>query len=422
MVGADLAELSKLVSRLNGPDRQQLTTTLNEMNAAVQDSADWWVSEYGDRFRHDFDAYVTKTQDSLRQMLAQAARITGQNLGAIATATGNGSGQSSAAGGGQLELTADTLSTGSLTNSLAADSAADGSDTQGSAGAAVFARATQEFLEGDAAAYAGFAQLESRAISAFTTATKSLWNSPAALHEHVFGGGSRGNRPPHGPEFNTSSEDEYAKISYDFLQDAARKGYPAKVEGNTFIVYDQATKTFAVYRDDGGVRSIYKLTTNPTKFTDSAGRLAQPGELDGVAAKAAATVDDTSWLAKAGRLADTPIGRIGGKAMTGLAVAGDLLTIADPSPDALGGPDTERIMAAANLAAMVVTAGPVAGLLTANAALDWIPGVGEVVLAATALYFVGDLVYENRQAIGHALSWAGHESAHIASGIFHDIF
>jgi hypothetical protein len=93
MVGADLAELSKLVTRLGGPDRQQLTSTLNEMNSAVQDSGDYWVSEYGDRFRGDFASFVARTQDRLDQVLDQAARVTGQNLDAIATATGEDAGQ-----------------------------------------------------------------------------------------------------------------------------------------------------------------------------------------------------------------------------------------------------------------------------------------------------------------------------------------
>jgi uncharacterized protein YukE len=406
MVGADLAELSKLVSRLNGQDRQQLTTTLNEMNAAIQDSAAWWVGEYGDRFRQDFNSYVTKTQDTLNQMLAQAARATGQNLSAIATATGNGSGQPNGTGGGPVELTAISLTADSLTadaptGNVAGDS---GSGTD----------ATREFLEADAAAYAPFFQLEQRATAVFTTVVKTkLWGSPAKLANHV---------SDHASEFGLNSEDAYARKSFDFLQEAARNGYPAKLEGDTYIMYDAKTITFGAYRNDGMVRSVYKLLTNPTKFSDSNGTLAQPGDLKAVAGKAAETVDDSSWLAKAGRLADTPAGRIGGKVFTGLAVAGDLLTIADPSPDALGGPTMERVMAAGNLAAMAVTAAPVAELLAANAALDWVPGVGEVVLAATAVYFVGDLIYENRQAIGHALSWAGNGLAHVSARVWDDIF
>jgi hypothetical protein len=408
MVGADLAELSKLVSWLNSQGRQQLTTTLNEMNAAVQDSAAWWVGDYGDKFRQNFSGYVTKTQDSLNQMLAQAARATGQNLSAIATATGNSSGQRNGSSGGQIELTAVSLTADSLT----ADAPAG--NTAGDNGSGIFSNDTREFLEADAAAYAPFFQLDQRATAAFTTVVKTkLWGSPTKLANHV---------SDHASEFDLNGEDAYARKSFDFLQEAARNGYPAKLEGDTYITYDAKTITFGAYRNDGMVRSVYKLLTNPTKFTDSNGAAAQPGDLKAVAGKAAETVDDSSWLAKAGRLADTPVGRIGGKAFTGLAVAGDLLTIADPSPDALGGPTTERVMAAGNLAAMAVTMAPVADLLAANAALDWVPGVGEVVLAATALYFVGDLVYENRQAIGHALSWLGDGSAHVAARVWDDIF
>lgn len=35
-------------------------------------------------------------------------------------------------------------------------------------------------------------------------------------------------------------------------------------------------------------------------------------------------------------------------------------------------------------------------------------------MAATALYFVGDLIYANRAAIGHALSWTGHGIVELA--------
>jgi hypothetical protein len=81
----------------------------------------------------------------------------------------------------------------------------------------------------------------------------------------------------------------------------------------------------------------------------------------------------------------------------------------------LGGRDRGELAAA--LDAMAVTAGPVAGLLAANAAVDWVPVAGEVVLAGTALYFAGDLIYENREAIGHALSWTGHETVHVAGDV-----
>jgi hypothetical protein len=43
------------------------------------------------------------------------------------------------------------------------------------------------------------------------------------------------------------------------------------------------------------------------------------------------------------------------------------------------------------------------------------------VLAGTALYFAGDLIYENREAIGHALSWTGHETVHVAGDVVHGL-
>jgi hypothetical protein len=398
LVGADLAELSKLVASLNGPDRQQLTTTMNGMNTAVQESADWWVSEYGDRFRRDFASYVAKTQDSLDQVLAQAARVTGQNLSAIAAATGEGSADQASTG----TLT-DTLSPVSLTaDSLAAQSAAKDEASGGGW------RAAQMTLEADAAA---FSALRVPNIE-FIDATKGLWTSPKAFLKHV---------SKHSAEFDLDgTQADYAKLSYDWLQKAAKDSYPAKIEGDVLVVCDNKlpVKTFGVYGKDGKAISIYKLIQQPNKFNDSTGTPAQSGELEAVAAKSSEMVDDTSWLAKAGRIME-PVSDTVGKVMGPLAVAGDVLTIADPSPHALGGPDTERIMAAANLTAMAVTAAPVAELLAANAALDWIPGVGEVMLAATAVYFVGDLIYENRQAIGHALSWAGNQTAKLSSDAYH---
>jgi hypothetical protein len=427
VVGADLAELNKLVSTLNGPDRQQLTSSLNEMNGAIQDSKDYWVSDYGDKFRRDFSTYVARTQERLDQVLAQAARVTGQNLSAIAAATGEGSGPDS--GGGQFELTADVVALPS-----ASSAAADGPG---------------EVLQGVAAAY-GIAEPSRAAIQDFYQATTGLWQGTThhgtqwtgeqVLHDHNAGGPSRPNGPPHGPDFDVSSDGEYAKTAYQFLQDAAAKGYDIKGTGTVgsanrvLRVYDPATNTFGSYRNDGTVKTFFKPSQPNYWSNPSNGTTATPAELQGVADRSAALVDqDSSWLGKAGRLLDTtplsrlgqwmetPAGRVGGKIMGGLAVAGDLLTIVDPSPDALGGPDMERAMAAANLGAMVVTAGPVEALLAANS-LDVIPGVGEVVLAATAIYFVSDLVYENRKAIGHALSWAGHETLHLGSDLLHDIF
>src|SRR6266566_8528080 len=106
IAGADLTELSGLVTRLAGQDRQALTAALDKMNVVVQDSATWWVGEYADRFRRDFAGFVTTTHRGLDQMLLQAAVVTRQNLGAIASATGAGRWQQGPANGGQLVLAA----------------------------------------------------------------------------------------------------------------------------------------------------------------------------------------------------------------------------------------------------------------------------------------------------------------------------
>jgi len=155
-------------------------------------------------------------------------------------------------------------------------------------------------------------------------------------------------------------------------------------------VYDPATNTFGAYAADGTTRTFFK-----------------PG--NGMA----------YWNTQPG---SAPTGTQLTDAVNGAnALEADVFTIADPSPKALGGANLERTMAVANLGAMALTAAPVAELLAVNAATDWIPGVGEVVMAGTALYLAGDFVYQNREAIGHALSWADQEVAHVATDVGHDV-
>lgn len=257
-------------------------------------------------------------------------------------------------------------------------------------------------------------------LQAWFRSTGTLWRTAQGLHDHAWGGPTRPSGPPHAPDFGAVSEQDYAKLAYQFLQDAKANGYLIKLQGNTIRIYDPATNTFAAYGLDGTVKTFFK-PASPGYWAGRAGAAPTGGELDAAAGSAATRVDEaSSWFARAGRLMDTPVGRIGGRALAVAGAGADVFTIVDPSPDALGGQNVERGAAALNLAAMVVTAGPATALLAANG-LDWVPGVGEVVLAATAAYFIGDLVYQNRQAIGHALSWAGHETVHIASDVASDI-
>jgi hypothetical protein len=257
------------------------------------------------------------------------------------------------------------------------------------------------------------------ARQSFYRAATATWNTPRTLLDHF---------QRHWTDVWAASKEEYANAATRFLQDARAAGYDVKVAGNTLRVWDPRTRTFAAYTLDGNTRTIFK--PDPVRFpgdtywqNPSFGHAPTGTELADAMNNAARTVDGavTSPFTKVGQLLDSPLGRAVNKGMGALAVAGDVLTIADPSPNALGGANTERWMAAGNLGAMALTAGPVAGLLAANAATDWIPVVGEVTMGVTAAYFIGDLVYQNREAIGHALSGAEHAVVNVASTVGNDI-
>ena len=255
-------------------------------------------------------------------------------------------------------------------------------------------------------------------LQAWFRSTGTLWANPGKLHDHAWDGPTRPNGPPHAPDFGASSQQQYAKAAYQFLADAKASGYELKLQGNTLRIYDPATNSFGSY---GTVRTFFKPKDQGVHWTTQNGSPPTGNQFDTTASAAATRIDESSsWFARAGRLMDTPVGRVGGKALGVLGAAGDVYTVADPSSGALGGATTERVAAAANLSATAATASPAAAILAANS-LDWVPVAGEVVLAGTATYFVGDLVYENRQAIGHALSWTGHETVQVADDVGHGI-
>ncbi|MBO0684968.1 MAG: hypothetical protein J2P45_17595 [Candidatus Dormibacteraeota bacterium] len=252
---------------------------------------------------------------------------------------------------------------------------------------------------------------------------KVTWGRPQTLRDHVWGGPTRPNGPPHGPDFGVRTQGQYTRQATDFLRDAPAKGYDVKVAGNTIRVYDPATNTFGSYNLNGTTKTFFKPPNGATYWNSQPGHPPTGGQLTGAIgdAQRLETEARSTPLARIGAMADSPAGRVVSKGMTGLAVVGDVMTIANPSPGALGGARTEQVMAGLNLGAMAVTAGPMSELLLANAATDAIPGVGEVVMAGTAAYLVGDLVYQNREAIGHALDWTGNEAVHLGSDVGHDI-
>jgi hypothetical protein len=87
LVGADLADLRNLVVQLGGPMRANFDDVLTRTNQAVQSSSTYWVAANADQFRTDFANFVSSTQTRLDCILQEAARVTGQRLGAIQQAT-----------------------------------------------------------------------------------------------------------------------------------------------------------------------------------------------------------------------------------------------------------------------------------------------------------------------------------------------
>jgi hypothetical protein len=104
LVGADIELLRKLVAQLGGPLQGDLNSVLTEMNDEVQASSTYWVAQDGDKFRTAFAAFVQNTETQLDSTLAKAAELTGQNLQAISTATGETTGQARAGQQGKLTL------------------------------------------------------------------------------------------------------------------------------------------------------------------------------------------------------------------------------------------------------------------------------------------------------------------------------
>jgi hypothetical protein len=145
------------------------------------------------------------------------------------------------------------------------------------------------------------------------------------------------------------------------------------------------------------------------------GELAALGETDSLAAL-------NAWMrfrqtaSAAGQLMDEaqPVAAFGlpgsgalsvvGKVGLPLAIAGDVATIIKPGDEQGVHAATTRAAAGANLVASGT-------LLAAGAGLVTLTPVGAAVvggvLVGTAVYAVGDLVYEHRKEIGHAVEVAG---------------
>jgi len=63
----------------------------------------------------------------------------------------------------------------------------------------------------------------------------------------------------HGGDFHAKDADDYARMSWEFLQRAKADGLPAKVDEEEVLrVFDPRTGTFAAYNRDGTTKTFFK--------------------------------------------------------------------------------------------------------------------------------------------------------------------
>lgn len=139
------------------------------------------------------------------------------------------------------------------------------------------------------------------------------------------------------------------------------------------------------------------------------------------AARSAEALD----AAKAGGLPEA--GAVGalGKLAAGVGVLGDVMTLINPGVENTTEGTTLRVAAGANIV------GTGAVLLAANAAADWIPVAGQIVMVGTGLFLAGDYVYHHwdqiknfvtdtaPRAIASAAKWTGNALATGAKAVGH---
>jgi pyocin large subunit-like protein len=80
--------------------------------------------------------------------------------------------------------------------------------------------------------------------------TRKIWANWASLPDHF---------ARHGADFHAQDADDYARMSWEFLQRAKADGLPAKVdEENVLRVFDPKSGAFASYNRDGTTKTFFK--------------------------------------------------------------------------------------------------------------------------------------------------------------------
>jgi hypothetical protein len=79
------------------------------------------------------------------------------------------------------------------------------------------------------------------------------WGNPNTLEDHFL---------RHGPDFGSTSPEDYANQAAQFLQDSQANGLPTKIgPGGVIRVFDPATNTFGSYNPNGTTKTFYKPTS-----------------------------------------------------------------------------------------------------------------------------------------------------------------
>jgi hypothetical protein len=80
--------------------------------------------------------------------------------------------------------------------------------------------------------------------------TRKIWANWPSLPDHF---------ARHGADFHAKDADDYARMSWEFLQRAKAEGLPAKVDEEKVLrVFDPKTRTFASYNHDGTTKTFFK--------------------------------------------------------------------------------------------------------------------------------------------------------------------
>jgi pyocin large subunit-like protein len=80
--------------------------------------------------------------------------------------------------------------------------------------------------------------------------TRAIWGYAASLPDHF---------ARHGGDFGAKNADDYARMSWEFLQRAKAEGLPAKQdEDGVLRVFDPGTGTFAAYNRNGTTKTFFK--------------------------------------------------------------------------------------------------------------------------------------------------------------------